>query len=162
MAKKSKVSTTISAAVPQKTVDAKADIDDIFAKPSASSSVPPATVAAPSDLAATVSKSKKKKSKALPAADTLIVERESSPPSTTTTKSKKRKSTDAAQTDASQPPKTTASAPEVAVFSDPSAAPSKKQKTEVSGKPGKNREQMGKDDEDERAFRDSRGDGPRE
>lgn len=162
MAKKSKASTASPAAVPQKTVDAKADIDDIFAKPSASTAALPVNVSTSSDTAAIVSKSKKKKSKAVPAADQLSGEPESSPPPTTTTKSKKRKSTDAAQTESSQPSNATASAPEVAVFSDPSAVSSKKQKTEVSGKPGKNKEQMVKDDEDERAFRDSRGDGPRE
>jgi hypothetical protein len=155
MAKKPKTSVPASVPVTQKTVDAKTDIDDIFAKPSTSTSQSSAGAGKQVEATPVVSKSKKKKSKPAAATDNPVEKREPSPPSTIT-KSKKRKSTNA-ETESSQPPKSADTMPEVAVFSDPSAAAIKKQKTEVSGKSGKNR-----DDEDERAFRDSRGDGPRE
>ncbi|KAI5453736.1 hypothetical protein NCC49_005551 [Naganishia albida] len=163
MAKKSKVSTSAAAApVPQETVDARADIDDIFAKPSASTSQPSTITAKQAEPPVVVGKSKKKKkSKAPSATEPATEEQEPSPPSATT-KSKKRKSIEvAAQSEPSRPSTTMDEAPEVAVFSDPSAAPSKKQRREASGNSGKTREQLVKDDEDERAFRDSRGDGPR-
>jgi hypothetical protein len=155
MAKKQKSAAASSAAPAASAVTAKADIDDIFAKPSAPVAQQSIVDQISKDTTSVdTSKSKKKKKKVAPAE---AVEETLRP--TSSTKPTKRK----AETTQPESAKPDTPAPEVAVFSDPSAAATstKKQKTDVVGK-GKSREQMIQDDEEERAFRDSRGDGPRE
>ncbi|KAJ9092246.1 hypothetical protein QFC19_008783 [Naganishia cerealis] len=144
-------------------VTAKADIDDIFAKPSASAApkAPDAPSTANSTDASTDAKKsekkkKKKQSKSESSAETIVSGQ--TPSTTEPTKKSKRKAED--------DPSSANDAPvsEVAVFSDPSVtalSSTKKQKT-TAEKVAKSREQIVKDDEEERAFRDSRGDGPRE
>lgn len=156
MAKKQKSSAAATAAPAASAVTAKADIDNIFAKPSASAAQPTTVDQTSKDpTSVESSKIKKKKKKVAPAE---VVE--DTPQPTSATKSTKRKA-DTTQPESVNPD---TSAPEVAVFSDPSAAAisTKKQKTAVVPGKGKSREQMMQEDEEERAFRDSRGDGPRE
>lgn len=162
MAKKSKSIATQSASpAAASAVTAKADIDNIFAKPSASVSKPATTAEQTNkNTAAETTKSKKKKKSKTATSEALeeATQAKETVEPTSKTKSTKRKAADAVQPEPENPD---TPAPEVAVFSDPSAINTKKQKTAVLGK-GKSKEQMQQEDEEERAFRDSRGDGPRE
>ena len=162
MAKKSKSIATQSASpAVASAVTAKADIDDIFAKPSAPVSKPAITAEQTNkDTTAETTKSKKKKKSKTATSEAIeeATQPKETVESTSKAKSTKRKAPDAVQPESVNP---VTPAPEVAVFSDPSATSTKKQKTAVSGK-GKSKEQMQQEDEEERAFRDSRGDGPRE
>ncbi|KAJ9121062.1 hypothetical protein QFC24_005043 [Naganishia onofrii] len=140
-------------------VTAKADIDDIFAKPSTAAASKVATDSKPEESSGDATKSgkKKKKSKSAASADAKPVEQTPASITAPGTRSKRKMKEDPSS--AKDEPVT-----EVAVFTDPSAAASsstKKQKITGSEKAVKSREQMVKDDEEERMFRDSRGDGPR-
>lgn len=149
MAKKQKSSAAPTSAPAASAVTAKADIDDIFAKPSAP--VPQSAMTVDQTFKSTsveTTKNKKKKKTKAPAEEVD----EALP-----TKPTKRKAADTTQPESADQD---TPVPQVAVFSDPSATSTKKQKTAVPGK-GKSKEQMQQEDEEERAFRDSRGDGPR-
>ncbi|KAJ9120082.1 hypothetical protein QFC22_002980 [Naganishia vaughanmartiniae] len=154
-------SSTSKPATPASTaVTAKADIDDIFAKPSTCAAPKVSTTpvkAKPEQISGddtTSGKKKKKKSKSDAATEATPGEQT---PASANARSKRKMDADPIPTEAEH-------TPEVAVFTDPSAAPSsstKKQKVTGPEKAVKSREQMVKDDEEERMFRDSRGDGPR-
>ncbi|GHJ83861.1 hypothetical protein NliqN6_0263 [Naganishia liquefaciens] len=159
MAKKQKT-TAASGTAPAAAVSAKADIDDIFAKPSAPISEPATIVEQTLKDTATGEASKgKRKKKSKTTAQTIG---EDAQPTETVEPIPKQTSTKRKAADTAEPAPANSAAPaaEVAVFSDPSLKSTKKQKTTVSNK-GKSREQLQQEDEEERAFRDSRGDGPR-